>query len=113
MRKLITILLTVQLLWSVSAVQQPVKLVQPNGEEIVVILKGDEWNNWFESAEGYTLVQNEREEWVYPAAIQGDRLIPGNAGFEPESESIPKHLHAQLPRPEDNSPIPQISLTQD
>ena len=113
MRKLITILLTVQLLWSVSAVQQPVKLVQPNGEEIVVILKGDEWNNWFESAEGYTLVQNEREEWVYAAAIQGDRLIPGNAGFEPESESIPKHLHPQLPRPEDNSPIPQISLTQD
>ena len=113
MRKLITILFTVQFLLAVSAVQQPVKLVQPSGLEIEANLKGDEWNHWFESPEGYTLVQNDGGEWVYAVAIQGGQLIPGNARFDPKSAGIPKHLHPQLKRPEDNSPIPQFRSIRD
>jgi len=70
-----------------------------NGREIPVRLFGDEHAKRVETHDGYTIVQNDREEWVYavldaaghlsPSSYQVGTTSPDVAGF---MSSLPRHL---------------------
>jgi len=56
----------------------PVKVVQPNGEEIQVFASGDEFYNWLHDKDGFTIIQNPRTGYyVYATEKEGD-LLPSN-----------------------------------
>jgi hypothetical protein len=56
----------------------PIKIVQPNGEEIQVFASGDEFYNWFHDKDGFTIIQNPKTGYfVYAIEREGD-LFPSN-----------------------------------
>jgi M6 family metalloprotease-like protein/uncharacterized repeat protein (TIGR02543 family) len=56
----------------------PVKIVQPNGEEIQVFASGDEFYNWLHDKDGFTIIRNPRTGYyVYALEKDGD-LLPSN-----------------------------------
>ena len=56
----------------------PVKIIQPNGEEIQVFASGDEFYNWLHDKDGFTIIQNPKTGYyVYAIEKDGD-LFPSN-----------------------------------
>ena len=45
-------------LYAVTAYQGQITLSQPNGEIFSAFIKGDEWQHWHETPNGYTISQN-------------------------------------------------------
>jgi M6 family metalloprotease-like protein len=43
----------------------PLKVIQPNGDSITIIPKGDEYGIWYETLEGYVIKKNASNYWVY------------------------------------------------
>ncbi len=41
------------------------RLTQTNGSVVYAIQKGDEWNNWMETHDGYTIKKNPNGNWYY------------------------------------------------
>ena len=62
---LIILFVSVSSLFAVPAVPWAVEKVQPDGTKISVFLKGDEYVNWMESADGYTLMYDSLKYVVY------------------------------------------------
>jgi len=52
---------------SAPAAPIPVELKQPDGTRFTAVLKGDEWNSWWESQEGYLILKDESTGWWYYA----------------------------------------------
>jgi len=49
---------------------------QPDGQEITVLLRGDEHTHWNEDAQGYAVVREPgKGQWVYASEVDG-RLVP-------------------------------------
>ncbi|MDP6837119.1 MAG: M6 family metalloprotease domain-containing protein, partial [Candidatus Marinimicrobia bacterium] len=72
---------------------------QPDGTEIQLVLQGDKWQHWYETAAGYSVTENEEGEWVYVQQVVDGRLVPGavkvTGRIEIDSEKVrdlPKHL---------------------
>jgi M6 family metalloprotease-like protein len=56
----------------------PVKIIQPNGEEIQFFASGDEFYNWLHDKDGFTIIQNSKTGYyVYAIEREGD-LLPSN-----------------------------------
>lgn len=54
----------------------PVKIKQPNGFEIEAFATGDEFYNWLQDKDGYTIIPNTKTGYYCYAIIQNDTLIP-------------------------------------
>ena len=95
----------------------PFTIQQPNGPEISARNQGDEWNNWVETGEGYTIAQDNNGVWYYvssfSAAPSAPRLNQGNTAPQqpvltdvPASNSppagLPQHVHPTNQRPSIN-----------
>lgn len=83
---------------AVPAYPRQVKMMI-NGREIPVRLFGDEHAKRVETNEGYTIVQNEREEWVYAVLDAAGHLSPssyqvgaGSPDMARFMSSLPLHL---------------------
>ena len=64
----------------------PVVFTQPDGREITVYNRGDEFLRWVETPDGYTIVKNpETRFWEY-AAASGDVLAPSGVVY---GEAVP------------------------
>lgn len=113
MNRIICILTFVRLLWGISSVQQPLQLFQPDGSKIEVYLRGDEWAHWYETPEGFSLVQNDNGFWTYAVDIKENQLIPGEVVGKYTQTGIPLHLHPEREKPADTSPLPDITRTRD
>ena len=77
MKKFILILLFYPL-FGVTAYQGKITLNQPNNTFFEAYLKGDEWQNWYENLDGYTISKNKNNEWVYVEKIQNGEFILSN-----------------------------------
>ncbi len=88
------------------------EIVQPDGTKLNVITKGDEYQGWQETTEGYTVVRNKRTRFFEYANLnpQGD-LVPSGV------VATPSRLHVQgLPgvRPAKGlRPRPNIALAKE
>ncbi|NIM15481.1 MAG: M6 family metalloprotease domain-containing protein [Candidatus Aminicenantes bacterium] len=76
---------------AVVANPEPFTLTQKNGQKIMAVQKGDEWNNWIETIDGYTIERNKNEWWVYSGTrhIKDDGLV---VGFDNPRGSVKKHF---------------------
>jgi hypothetical protein len=81
-------------LFAVPAVPWAVEKEQPDGTKISVYLKGDEWLNWIECADGYTLLYNSQGYVVYAQTDKRGNLEPSTIrfGIDEKPETIVKGL---------------------
>ena len=59
---------------AIQASPVPVALKQPDGTPIVLRVRGDEYQNWFEDLRGYTVIRAEKT-YVYAASDAVGRLV--------------------------------------
>lgn len=69
------LLVSASTVWAIPAYSGYWQFVQPDGTTITLQTCGDEWLHWTTTAEGYTVVQDERGFMTY-AQVDGDRLVP-------------------------------------
>ncbi|MBI5657496.1 MAG: hypothetical protein HZC44_12060 [Geobacter sp.] len=43
------------------------EIAQPDGTKVRIIRFGDEWQNWYETADGYTVIKDNASGWWYYA----------------------------------------------
>jgi M6 family metalloprotease-like protein len=75
---LVTTFFTTHQILAVPAIPHPVNYELPDGEEITIQLRGDEWVNWAETPDGFTLLLNSGGFWEYAVVSQsGDLQLSG------------------------------------
>ena len=62
------------LCFAVSATPDTLTLIQPDGSEFLGFCRGDEWQAWHETLDGWSIVKNEENSWVYAIGVNGQRL---------------------------------------
>ncbi len=78
LRLLLTIIIFLTISTIVRAVPAdptPVKMVQPDGSTVTLVLHGDEWLHFTTTEDGYTVVKNKDGYYVYALKV-GGQLIP-------------------------------------
>ena len=60
---------------AVPADSTPRKMVQPNGDTILVYLVGDEYGSWYEDVKGNIIDLNSDKYWVYVTIDNGEYLL--------------------------------------
>lgn len=87
-------LLTSQLASAVPARPGYTTLIQPDGETFQARLRGDEYAAWYETRQGYSIIQNENKWWVMARTRDG-RLVETYTRADSQSSmllsDIPKH----------------------
>jgi M6 family metalloprotease-like protein len=59
-----------------TAVPTPIRKIQPDGTEIIVMLRGDEKIHWMETPDGYTLMYDTAQYVVYATTDNEGNMIP-------------------------------------
>ena len=62
--------------YAVPANPKPVTITQPNGDELTLIMKGDEYIHWAETLDGYTLLSNSDFIFCYAQLNDSGNLEP-------------------------------------
>ena len=73
---MVFLLMATTLVFAVPAIPTPVKMTQPNGEELTVLINGDERMNWYESMDGYTILYNRDGFLTYAQLDENGDLQP-------------------------------------
>jgi len=70
---------------SVPASPDAGEVVQPDGTSVKIHLGGDEWNNWVETLDGYTIEKGHDGYWRYVVGYEHGKpvLSPARAGAAP------------------------------
>ena len=89
---------------AIPADPTPIKVAQPDGSMLTVVLHGDEFFHFTTTADGYTVVKNAAGYYTY-ARLSGDRLVAGDRIARDQSQrtaadlsslaGIPKGLTSQ------------------
>jgi len=92
--RILLIIYSINLLLAVDAMPGLITHHQPDGTPIQCDLKGDEWANWHETTDGWSIAINEDDVWMYAEGINGRLLIPGSrvVGQDAPPLHIEKHL---------------------
>lgn len=76
---------------AVPAIPTPQKVTQPNGEELTVKIKGDEFHHYMTTADGYTIVKNEQGFYSYGTLINDEvvasKIIARDANLRSASDN--------------------------
>ncbi len=85
---------------AVPAYPYPITYRLPDGSNITITLKGDEYGSWAESEDGYTLLRNAKGFFEYAVKdIKGDIVLSGvQANNVSQRDSKEKALLRQLPK---------------
>ena len=80
---------------------QPLPLTQPDGTTIVAIPFGDEWDNGYETPDGFTLAQDEGGRWSYATLDERGRLVPSGhiPGSDPPTSAAPHLRNSNVSNP--------------
>ena len=82
------------ILWAISSYPGLINVFQPDGTPIDCFIKGDEWASWHETPDGWSIIKNDNNTWVYAEGVNGIFLLPGNkiVNQDPPPQYIKKHL---------------------
>ncbi|MBV5315380.1 MAG: discoidin domain-containing protein [Prolixibacteraceae bacterium] len=69
------ILLAISHLEAAPFLNLPIRIVQPDGQEISCFVSGDEYFHRIHDEKGYTIVQNTRDGYYYYARLDGNELV--------------------------------------
>ena len=91
MKKILCLLLTLMVYFqtfAVPAYPYPVTVTQPNGEELTLIMKGDEYIHWAVTLDGYTLLVNADRYFCYAELnASGDLDVSSHVATEISNRS--------------------------
>lgn len=107
-------------LYAMPANSNPIIFTQPDNTTFTGYVKGDEWQHWYETPDGYTFSKDEYGNWVYVRAFSKGKYeytdIPVADGLHPRVFSdISKHIKPErkFPGPLENVPnLNDISRTE-
>ena len=115
--KLINLILTILIstIYADLASPTPFKVKQPNGLELIIQNRGNHLQGWQEH-EGWTVLKNENDWWVYALGNDLHDLIPSNlrVGIDQPEESTVIIQQGIRPEPRvliDDAPIPDLNAT--
>ncbi|MGM9804939.1 MAG: M6 family metalloprotease domain-containing protein [Candidatus Aphodosoma sp.] len=75
----------------------PVKVVQPNGDTILISLHGDEYGAWYEeNTTGQVIVQNASGAWVYASAVEGRIVASNTLVSDKDTHIVPKQSEQDI-----------------
>ena len=91
------------LCFAVSATPETLTFIQPDGFEFIGFCRGDEWQAWHETIDGWSIVKNENNYWVYAIGVNGGKLESSQAivglesppSFTTNGALLQKHLHPE------------------
>src|SRR3972149_3232572 len=79
--------------FAVPASPELSEVVQPDGKVIKVRIKGDEWNNRIETADGYVVKKAKNGNWHYISRYEGDTpILSTTLAHESPHTSIQRHV---------------------
>jgi M6 family metalloprotease-like protein len=82
MKKIFTVILLmfviVQQTFAIPAYPYPIDFKQPDGDEVTVMIKGDERLHWHESMDGYSLLFNQDGYLTYAVSDESGNLQPSD-----------------------------------
>ena len=78
---------------AIPADPTPIKVAQPDGSMLTVVLHGDEFFHFTTTADGYTVVKNAAGYYTY-ARLNGDRLVAGDRIARDQSQRTAADLSA-------------------
>ena len=80
---------------AVVANPNPYDVIQADGQQIKVVQRGDEWNNWIETMEGYAIEKDSYGWWVYAGTghIKECGLV---VGFDDPTGLVKKHFRKMI-----------------
>ena len=67
-----------QLIHAAPAFPGVTEIIQPNGAVVEARIRGDEWNSWIETLDGYSIAENESGYWEYVTSFT--RQTPNLSG---------------------------------
>ena len=67
----IALFMVVTVAQAIPAKREAVKVKQPDGTELTICLKGDEWHHFTTTTDGYTIVKNQEGYYVYAQKADG------------------------------------------
>lgn len=75
----------------------PMEIIQPDGTKLVILKRGDEFQNWTETKDGYTITQNRKTRfWEYARENKTGSLEPSGVKVEKERKNLPQGLKKSL-----------------
>ena len=57
---------------AIPAKREAVRVTQPDGSTVTILLHGDEWKHFITTFDGYTIVKDTRGFYVYAEKLGGD-----------------------------------------
>ncbi len=92
-----------------------IEVNQPDGTPITLHPKGDEWGNWYETDEGYTVIKDEQTEtWHYGNLDAEKKLQPSDYVVDeddPEESGIERHTRPTPINQPNNQPVLDTTTT--
>lgn len=74
--------------WAVPAPERPVKVTQPDGSVLTIIVHGDEYLSWITTIDGYSIQKNADGYFEYIKRFrQGKAVLSGIRATEPEQRT--------------------------
>jgi immune inhibitor A len=118
--------------FATQASPEPFTIEQPDGQKITAKNQGDEWNNWVETQDGYTIAQDKNGFWYYVSGFSAPTSAPklntqgldqGGAfpqqpvltevpATDPPPPELLKHLHPANQRPSINLNMAPANVNQ-
>jgi M6 family metalloprotease-like protein len=97
--------------WAVPANPEIQTFKQPNGETFKGVLRGDEYQGWLETLDGYTIVKSERTGiFVYALPGAGGSLAPSEDPVTPGTLTMSSEMRSRLKRSLGLRPAPNFEL---
>lgn len=72
--------------FAVSAYPYPIEVAQPDGTRISILLKGDEFVKWAQTADGYSLLRNDKGIYEYAMLNLNMDLVPSGLRAKDERD---------------------------
>lgn len=60
----------------VPAAPYPITKIQPNGDKLTILLRGDEWGHWAMTVDGWQILENEKGYLCYAQLDKKGNLRP-------------------------------------
>lgn len=84
---------------AIVACPDPATITQPNGNELTIVLHGDEWFNFVTTSDGYTVMRDPVDGFYKYATLVADTLVPGSVVAHDSQRNAAERAHlAATPR---------------
>ncbi len=84
----------------VPARRTPIPVVQPNGDTLIILKRGDEWNHFTMTLDGYLIGQQENGYYYYLTYTPKGELVAGKykaKNADKRSKKEKKYLNKNIP----------------